>query len=143
MLYIESPKNALVRAINANNNLNPPLEASKVTLGQPEVWIQGSTNTRIVVTANSDFYSGSDTHYYNRERIYDFFAGHKLPGKASDYATLRDAIVAFYAKYQLPYDPDDIVSYALLPTATTAVLQGRNTSLMFVPNLTITLPFEG
>jgi hypothetical protein len=143
MLYIESPKSALVRAINAGNNLSPPLDISRVTFGSPEVWLQGSTNTRISLSVNDNDYTGSDTHYYNRVRIYDHFAGHALPGVASDYATLRDALVAFYDKYHLPYDPNDIVSYTLTPGATTATLQGRTSSLMFVPNLTIILPFSG
>lgn len=143
MLYIEAPKDALVRALNSNSAIRPPLKVGEVTFGNPEVWIQGSTNTRILVSANGNDYIGSDTHYYNRVRIYDHFAGHVLPGKAADYATLRDAMVAFYNKYSLPYDPDDIVSYAMSPVATTATLQGRTTSLMFVPNLTIALPFEG
>lgn len=143
MLYFEHPKNALVRAINANNKLNPPLKVASVTFGNPEVWIQGSTNTRVQITAADNDYTGSDTHYYNRVRIYDHFAGHVIPGKASDYATVRDALVAFYNKYHLPYDPDDIVSYTLAAGATSVTLQGRNTSLMFVPNLTIALPFAG
>lgn len=143
MLYIESPKNALVRAINAGNSLSPPLDVTAVTFASPEVWIQGSTNTRILLTASNNDYTGSDTHYYNRVRIYDHFAGHTLPGKAADYPTLRDALVAFYNKYSLPYDPDDIVSYILTPGAPTATLQGRNASLMFVPNLSVALPFAG
>lgn len=143
MLYLESPKNALVRAMNANNQLSPPLDVSKVTFGNPEVWIQGSTNSRVLVTTSDANYTGSDTHYFNRVRIYDHFAGHKLPGKAADYSTLKEALIAFYSKYHLPYDPDDIVSYTLTPGAPTATLQGRNTSLMFVPNLTFAIPFAG
>jgi hypothetical protein len=143
MLYIEAPKDALVRAINANSSMKPPLKVADVTFGNPEVWLQGTTNTRILVTASGNDYTGSDTHYYNRVRIYDHFAGHALPGKAADYPTLRDALVAFYGKYSLPYDPDDIVSYALVPGSVSATLQGRNNSLMFVPNLTIVLPFAG
>ena len=143
MFYIEAPKDALVRALNANNALVPPLKATEVTFGSPEVWLQGVTNTRILVTSTGNDYSGSDTHYYSRVRIYDHFAGHVIPGKASDYPTVRDAIVAFYNKYQLPYDPDDLVSGAVSPVATTVTLQGRTSSLMFVPNLTVVLPFEG
>jgi len=143
MLYFESPKNALVRAINANNHLQPPLNPASVTFGQPETWIQGATNTRVQVQAADNDYTGGFTHYYNRVRIYDQFAGHLIPGKATDYKTLREAVAAFYKQYQLPYDVADLIDYALTPTATSVSIQALNSSLMFVPNLSATVPFAG
>ncbi len=143
MIFIESAKDALVRAMNGANGLNPPLMVDDVTLGSPEVWIQGDTNTRISVTADSEFYTGSDTFYYNRLRIYDFFAGHSIPGVAADYPNVLAAITAFYNKFQLPHDPNELVNSAISPGATTITLQGRSSSLMFVPNLQVILPFSG
>lgn len=143
MLYYEPAKQALVRAINANNSLKPPLHPDDVTFSNPEIWIQGSTNTRITVTVNNTDYSGSDIHYYNRHRIYDFFAGHSIPGNASDYPDTRSAMTAFYNRYKLPFDPTDLVNSTISPGAVAAVIQGRTNSIMFIPNLTVTLPFAG
>lgn len=144
MLQIETPEAALVRAINLTNRLIRPLALTDIEFGLPETFIQGETNTRILITVvNGHHYTGSDTHYYNRLRIYDYFAGWVLPGNAADYPDVRALMTAMYTRYQLPLDPDDIVNAPILPTATSVVLRARNTSLMFVPNLTVSLPFSG
>lgn len=143
MLLIETPKQALLRAINQNNSLQPPLKVSDVEFDTPEIWIQGNTNTRVRITmVDPRNYHGSDWHYYPRVRIYDYFAGWSVPGSPGDYPDIRSAVVAMYTKYHLPLDPDDIVNGALSPSAQVVTLQGRNTNLMFVPNLTVQLPFE-
>lgn len=143
MLFIERPERALIRAINRLNNLNPPILDSDVEWGNPDIWLEGTTNTRVSLTmTNTVDYTGSVTFYYNRVRIHDYFNGWSVPGKASDYTTTREAIVAMYSKYNLPLDPDDIVSRTINPTDTYLVVQGRNSSLMFVPSQSVSLPFE-
>lgn len=143
MLFIERPERALVRAINRLNNLSPALRVEDVSWDNPEVWLEGTTNTRVTLTmTNTLDYSGTVTFRYNRIRIYDYFNGWVVPGKASDYTTTREAIIAMYRKYSLPLDPDDIVSRPISPTDKELVVQGRNISLMFVPSQTVSLPFE-
>lgn len=143
MLFIERPERALIRAINRLNNLDPALLETDVEWGTPENWIQGTTNTRVRMSmVNTQNYTGSIEFYYNRIRVYDYFNGWTVPGKASDYSTTREAIEAMYTKYSLPLDPDDIVSRTVNPVDTGLIVQGRNTSLMFVPSQTVSLPFE-
>lgn len=144
MLVIESPERALIRAINTINRPNPPLLVEDVEFGLPEVFLTGDTNSRVVLTmVNTRNYTGSDTHYYNRLRVADYFVGLVIPGKASDYSDIKEAVSAMYNHYHLPLYPDDIVNRDINPVATQVTIQPRNDSLMFIPSLSTTIQFSG
>ena len=144
MLMIERPERALIRMINGLNQLNPPLTPEEVEFGLPEVYLQGDTNSRVTLTmVDTRNYSGSDVHYYNRVRIADYFAGWQIPGQPGDYPNVKAAVIAMYTRYHLPLDPDDLVNASLSAAATQVTLQPRNDSLMFIPNLSVSLPYSG
>lgn len=140
-MNISNVKQALLNAYNEANKIQPPVTLADVTWSNPEVWLQGDTNSRVTITAlpGSVNYSGTQTFYFNRRHIADDLKEVKIPGKAGDYTRFFQVLKVLREVLGVPLQDSEFIDRSI--AASTVKIDTTVACMGFLPAGTITLEY--
>lgn len=142
-MIITNIKQALLNHFNSDNRVSPPIKLTDVNFLTPEVLIQGDCNTKVTfqATSNSDNWGGTKTIYYNRRRIQDDLQNVKIPGKPGDYKTLYQVLKVLREKLGVPVYDVEFLDKSI--SGSTVTIEVNFSSMAYLPNSIVTLPYVG
>ncbi len=140
-MVISNVKQALLNAFNEANKISPPVVLTDVAWGNPEVWLQGDTNSRVTITGvpSSENYSGTQTLLFNRRHIAEDLKEFKIPGKPSNYTRLYQVLKVLREVLGVPLQDSEFIDRAI--AGSTVTIDTTVACMGFLPAGTITLEY--
>jgi hypothetical protein len=142
-MYPNNIKRSLLAQFSATNHYTRPLTEADVTFGNPELFLQGSCNTRVTITSKpgNGWFKGIVTLHYNRRRLDRYLTGLKVPGKREDYTTVHEVVEALAEAYYLPLLKSDFINSQLGVSTVSVTIQAIPQAFGWINTWTATLPF--
>lgn len=141
-MLINNVKAELIKSFNRTNKLQPSLQLSEVVWLNVEIFIDGDCNSRTTIVINNSSYNFEGTRVlsFSRRDISADLKGLKIPGKRSDYTTLRTVIKALRDLCGVPVDPSEFLDTAL-PATGPVTIQPTTICMGYLPGASIDLDF--
>lgn len=141
-MIVTNVKRVLLNAFNIANHITPAVQMDDIDWLTPEVWLQGSCNSRVTIqtSAAATEYNGSETLYFNRRKAEEDLRGVKIPGKATDYTRVYQILTAMREILGIPVQNNEYLDQPF--SGNTFTLNVTTISMAYLPGSSITLEFE-